>query len=82
VQVARIIRHGTCNLKTGRSWGITMADNNKKTLPQDPQRVNLKEDDEIVYWMERFDCSRERLEAAVKKVGVMADNVEKELNSR
>jgi len=56
-----------------------MADNKTKTTPQDAQRVNVHEDYEVRYWSEKFGCSAEELKAAVKKVGVMAKDVEKEL---
>jgi len=56
-----------------------MADDKTKTTPQDAQRVNVHEDYEVRYWSEKFGCSAEELKAAVKKVGVMAKDVEKEL---
>ena len=56
-----------------------MADDKKNTAPQDAQRVNVNEDYEVEYWTKRFGCTAERLKAAVKKVGVMAKDVETEL---
>jgi hypothetical protein len=56
-----------------------MADDTTKTRPQDAQRVNIQEDYEVAYWTKRFGTTPEKLNAAVKKVGVMADDVEAEL---
>ena len=58
-----------------------MADNRSKTAPQDAQRVNVDEDYEIAYWTKKFGCTATQLKAAVKKVGVMAKSVEKELKN-
>ena len=57
-------------------------DNKTKTAPQDAQRVNITEEYEIKYWTQRFGCTRTQLEDAVKKVGVMVKEVEKELGRR
>jgi hypothetical protein len=59
-----------------------MSDDKTKTAPQDAQRVNVNEDYEVAYWSKKFGCTPERLKAAVKKVGVMAKDVETELNRR
>jgi len=58
-----------------------MADDPQKRRPQDSQRVNIHEDHEVQYWTEKFGVTRAQLEAAVKKVGVMAKDVEKELKA-
>jgi len=65
-------------------WQLTcytdvMADDKKKTAPQDAQRINVHEDYEVRYWSTKFGCTEEQLKAAVKKVGVMAKDVEAEL---
>lgn len=59
-----------------------MADDKSKTKPQDAQRINVNEDYELKYWTAKFGCTPAQLKAAVKKVGVMAMVVEKELKSR
>jgi HAMP domain-containing protein len=42
--------------------------------------INLHQDYEARYWSEKFNVSRDELESAVNKVGVMADDVERELS--
>ena len=59
-----------------------MSDDKSKTAPQDAQRVNVNETYEVEYWSKKFGCAAERLKAAVKKVGVMAKDVEAELKRR
>jgi len=56
-----------------------MADDKKKTAPQDAQRINVHEDYEVQYWSTKFGCTEEQLKAAVKKVGIMVEDVEAEL---
>ena len=56
-----------------------MSDDKTKTAPQDAKRVNVNEEYEVAYWSKRLATTPERLRAAVKKVGVMVDNVAKEL---
>ena len=52
-----------------------------KTLrtPADAQRVNVGEDYEVRYWTDKWNVTPQQLRAAVDKVGVMADDVEREL---
>jgi hypothetical protein len=57
-------------------------DNTTKTSPQDAKRINVHEDYEVRYWTKRFGVTPEELKAAVKKVGVMVDNVEAELKRK
>jgi hypothetical protein len=58
-----------------------MADDPNKRGQQDRIRVNVHEEHELRYWTEKFRCTREELEAAVKQAGVMATDVEKVLQS-
>ncbi|HSU24236.1 MAG TPA: DUF3606 domain-containing protein, partial [Variovorax sp.] len=44
--------------------------------PADGSRINVHEDHEVRYWTHRFGVTAERLEAAVKAVGVMVGDVE------
>ena len=59
-----------------------MSDNKTKTAPQDAQRVNVNEDYEVAYWSQRLATTPEKLKAAVKRVGVMVEDVEKELKGK
>lgn len=58
-----------------------MSDNLQDRGPADRARVNVNEAHEVRYWTQRFNCTTEQLRAAVAKVGVMADAVERELRS-
>jgi len=55
-----------------------MPDDKKETAPQDAERLNVDEDYEVSYWTEEFQCTSSDLKAAVRKVGVMAEDVELE----
>ena len=57
-------------------------DDKPKPIPQYVQRVDTDNDLEVKYWVKRFGCTTSQLKTAVKKVGVMAKAVEKELKSR
>jgi hypothetical protein len=59
-----------------------MADDKNKTGGQDRLRINVNEDYELRDWSKKFGVSPEQLKAAVKKVGVMAADVEKELKKK
>ena len=59
-----------------------MPNDKTKTRPQDAFRVNVIEPHEVEYWCRRFGCTKQQLVDAVKKVGVMVDDVERELNQR
>jgi uncharacterized protein DUF3606 len=45
----------------------------------DRTRINMHEDYEVRYWIQKWNVSREQLAAAVRKVGVMVANVAKRL---
>lgn len=70
----------TCIL--GRCEEPRMSDDKSKTRPQDASRVNIHEPYEVEYWCSKFGCTEQELVDAVQKVGVMADDVEKELKRR
>jgi uncharacterized protein DUF3606 len=53
----------------------------RREAPRDRSRISLSEDYEVRYWSEKFCVSKERLAAAVKKVGNSADAVERELKA-
>jgi hypothetical protein len=42
-------------------------------------RINLLEPDEVQYWADKFNVSKERLSEAVRKVGHSVDAVRREL---
>jgi hypothetical protein len=56
-----------------------MADDRTSPGPRDRERVNVNEDYEVEYWTRKWGVSAAQLHAAVKKVGVMAKDVEREL---
>lgn len=56
-----------------------MADDLLKRGPSDAQRVNVNEAHELSYWTAKWGVTADEVRAAVKKVGVMARDVQKEL---
>jgi hypothetical protein len=58
---------------------LTIADELKSRGAQDRARVNVNEDHEVRYWIQKWGVSKEQLAAAVKKVGVSVDAVAREL---
>ena len=59
-----------------------MADDRSNRGPADRARVNVNEDYEVRYWCGKFGCTEAQLRAAVRAVGVMADDVERELKKK
>lgn len=59
-----------------------MADDLKKSGPADAKRVNVNEKWEVDHWTKKFGVTEAQLKAAVKAVGVMADDVEKQLKKK
>jgi len=55
-----------------------MADDKSK-LASDRKRIDVHEPYELSYWSAKFGVTGDRLEAAVQKVGPMADDVAREL---
>ena len=56
-----------------------MADDTSNRGPADRTRVNVNEDWEVRWWCKKWGVTREQLEAAVAKVGVMVKDVERSL---
>lgn len=56
-----------------------MSDNLNNRGPADRTRVNVNEDYEARYWADKWGVSEDELRAAVERVGVMADDVERAL---
>jgi len=57
-----------------------MADESTKRGGLDVARIGLSEDDEVRYWSKEFGVSELELQAAVEKVGPMAEDVRRFLN--
>jgi hypothetical protein len=58
-----------------------MSDDLKNRGPQDRARIAMTEPHEVRYWTEALGVSREKLQAAVDKVGNSAEAVRKELGA-
>lgn len=56
-----------------------MADDKTKRGPADSSKINMSEDYEVRYWTDKFGVTKDKLAAAVKKVGNSAKAVEAEL---
>jgi len=56
-----------------------MSDDKSKRGEADRSRINVDETYEVEYWSKKLGCSAEQLKNAVKKVGVVAKDVEAEL---
>lgn len=56
-----------------------MSDDKNKPGNQDRLRINVNEEYELRDWSRKYNVTPDRLKEAVKKVGVMAADVEKEL---
>lgn len=52
-----------------------MSDDLTNRGPRDRDRVNVNEEWERRWWCSKFGCTEEQLRAAVRAVGVMADDV-------
>ena len=52
-----------------------MANDTTTRVPADPTRINLQDNDEILYWSQKFGVTNEQLIAAVRSAGVMANDV-------
>lgn len=59
-----------------------MADDKSKSGGPDRDRVNVHEDYELRDWSKKFGVTPEKLKEAVKKVGPMVKDVEKELQQK
>lgn len=56
-----------------------MSDDKAKLGPADAKRINVNEDYEVAYWTRVFGVSEEKLRETVERVGVMAADVQAEL---
>lgn len=59
-----------------------MADNLKTRGPRDGKRINVNERWELNYWAKKLGVTPLRLRNSVKRVGTMAGNVRRDLESR
>jgi hypothetical protein len=51
----------------------------KQSIPADPLRVDLTEDDEVRYWTEHFGVTEGQLRAAAATIGVRVEDLAAEL---
>lgn len=58
-----------------------MADDKTKRA-RDRHRIDVHEDYELRYWTKKFGVTKQRLEAAVRKVGAHAEDVAIELDTQ
>jgi hypothetical protein len=58
-----------------------MPDDRMKRGPQDRARINMGEAYEVEYWCKVLGVSKERLAAAIEKVGDRVEDVRRELGS-
>ena len=47
----------------------------KRPGTEEPERININEDFEVLYWTKRFGVSRDQLKAAIAKAGPKVDDV-------
>jgi hypothetical protein len=59
-----------------------MPDDPSKVGAQDRSRINIHQNYELDYWSQHFGVPKERLKAAVEKVGPSVKAVEEELRRR
>jgi predicted DNA-binding protein YlxM (UPF0122 family) len=59
-----------------------MADDKTKTGKADRDRINTSEDYELNDWSKHFGVSKDKIKQAVKKVGPMVKDVERELKGK
>jgi hypothetical protein len=65
------------NQKFGNA--CSMADDLTNRGPADRARINVHEPHEVSYWTKALGVTEEKLKDAVKRVGVMADAVKRDL---
>jgi methyl-accepting chemotaxis protein len=58
-----------------------MPDDLSNRGPADPSRINLTDPDEVQYWADKFNVSKERLSLVVRRVGHSVDAVSRALKS-
>lgn len=59
-----------------------MSDDKEKIGGPDRKRVNVHEDYELRDWAKKWGVSEQKVRDAVSKVGVMAEDVERELKKK
>jgi hypothetical protein len=53
-----------------------MTEDKTKPVPADPSRINMGDAREILYWTEKFGCTKAELVTAVGSVGPVATKVQ------
>jgi hypothetical protein len=61
---------------------MTERADDQKDGGKDRTRIDIHDDHDLRYWSRKFDVSRADVRRAVEKVGVLADDVGRELASR
>ena len=56
-----------------------MPDDLKRRHPEDPHRINIRQEWEVGYWSDKLRCTRKQLTNAVDEVGPMVRDVKKHL---
>jgi hypothetical protein len=59
-----------------------MRNNLTEREQQNPNRVNINEDSAVRLWTDKFGCTKQQLEQAVKKVGHKAGAVRAEIGRK
>jgi hypothetical protein len=59
-----------------------MPDDHSKRGAADRDRINMYEDYEVRYWIQKWQVSREQLSGAVRQVGVMVKDVANRLGKQ
>ena len=59
-----------------------MPDDRLRRGQPDRSKINMNEDYEVQYWTKELGCTRQELDALVKRVGVSAEAVKKALKAR
>jgi hypothetical protein len=59
-----------------------MSDDLSNRGPADGRRIDVNQEHELRYWSAKFNVTHETLRKAVDRVGVMADDVERELSGK
>jgi len=57
-----------------------MADDKNRKGPEDPDRINVNQPHEVLYWTDKLSINEATLRLAVDKVGVMVVDVRDWLN--
>lgn len=54
-----------------------MTDDLNQKRPEDAAKVNLRQQWELAYWADHFDCTQAELKKAIQEVGPLVKDLEK-----